>query len=51
MSDIENPTPAVEEPDALALVPLEAGALAAMRDHLRTSKQTLLSSLRNHALA
>lgn len=29
----------------------EAGALAAMRDHLRTSKQTLLSSLRNHALA
>lgn len=29
----------------------EAAALAAARDHLRTSKQTLLSSLRNHALA
>lgn len=29
----------------------EAGALAAARDHLRSSKQTLLSSLRNHALA
>lgn len=29
----------------------EDGALAAARDHLRTSKQTLLSSLRSHALA
>ncbi|RFC66999.1 MULTISPECIES: GntR family transcriptional regulator [Mesorhizobium] len=29
----------------------EAGALAAARDHLATSKQTLLSSLRIHALA
>lgn len=29
----------------------EPEALAAARDHLRTSKQTLLSSLRNHALA
>lgn len=29
----------------------EAAALAAARDHLRTSKQTLLSSLRSHALA
>ncbi|PRD43177.1 transcriptional regulator [Phyllobacterium phragmitis] len=28
----------------------EAGAMAAARDHLRTSKQTLLSSLRSHAL-
>lgn len=28
----------------------EAGAIAAARDHLRTSKLTLLSSLRNHAL-
>lgn len=29
----------------------EAATLSAARDHLRTSKQTLLSSLRNHALA
>lgn len=29
----------------------EAAALAAARDHLRTSKQTLLSSLRSHSLA
>ncbi|NPD14884.1 GntR family transcriptional regulator [Xinfangfangia sp. D13-10-4-6] len=28
----------------------ESAAVAAARDHLRTSKQTLLSSLRNHAL-